>query len=391
MNKQKRVVIGLSGGVDSSVAAQVLVEQGYDVLGIYMRNWSDSVGQVKGDCPFEEDSQFAEMVARRLGIPFEIVDLSREYRDSVVEYLFREYARGRTPNPDVLCNREIKFAAFWEVARSRGADYVATGHYCRKGVAAREGGSVYSLLAGVDQNKDQSYFLCQVSQEQLSHALFPVGEMQKREVRARAQELKLATAARKDSYGICFVGEVDIPTFLGQRLKSRGGNIIEIPWDYAPPSVGESLFERSRSFRFSKEIGVVVGEHNGAHFYTIGQRKGIGVGGKALPLFVLATDVHENIVYVGQGHDHRLLNRSVVRIESAEEHWVDPVERLAEGGELRVAVRLRYRQPLQPATLRREGGLLYIVFDELQRGVTAGQFAAWYDGARLVGSGPVEE
>ncbi len=391
MNEKKRVVVGLSGGVDSSVAAYRLLQEGYDVLGIYMRNWSDSVGQVKGDCPFEEDSQFAEMVARRLGIPFEIVDLSKEYREAVVDYLFREYARGRTPNPDVLCNREIKFAAFWEVAKSRGADFVATGHYCRKGVEMRDGVPVYSLLAGLDGAKDQSYFLCQVTQQQLAFALFPLGEMHKREVRELAAELKLATAERKDSYGICFVGEVDIPTFLGQRLRSRTGDIVEIPRDYAPLLPDDTLEALARPIKLQPADGEVVGRHGGAHFFTIGQRKGLGIGGKELPLFVLATDIPSNTVYVGQGHDHVLLNRTAVCLETESEHWVNPTERIAEGESMRVQIRLRYRQPLQWGTLTRLNQKLYILFEELQRGVTAGQFAVWYLDDRLVGSSPVAE
>ncbi|PID89908.1 MAG: tRNA 2-thiouridine(34) synthase MnmA [Bacteroidetes bacterium] len=387
----ERVVIGLSGGVDSSVAAYLLKEAGYDVLGIYMRNWNDSTGLLKGDCPFEEDSRFAELVARRLGIDFELVDLSSEYRSQVVDYLFREYERGRTPNPDVLCNREIKFAAFWDVAVSRGADYVATGHYCRRGVYEVDGEVRYSLLAGVDGGKDQSYFLCQVTQEQLAHAMFPVGELQKSEVREIAKKLRLATADRKDSYGICFVGEVDIPTFLSQRLKGEAGDIIEIPREFRPRIAGDDLLSQSSMYDIKPDDGLVVGCHGGAHFYTIGQRKGLGVGGKALPLFVLATDVERNIVYVGQGHDHPLLNRRVVRVECSTEregeHWLDPAERLGEQEERAFKVRLRYRQPLQEARLVREDGNLFIVFDSLQRGATPGQFAVWYDGARLVGSG----
>ncbi len=392
---RRRVVIGLSGGVDSSVAAYLLKEAGHDVLGIYMRNWNDTTGLLKGDCPFEEDSRFAELVARRLGIDFEVVDLSEQYRSQVVDYLFREYERGRTPNPDVLCNREIKFAAFWDVAASRGADYVATGHYCRRGTYTVNAQERYSLLAGVDASKDQSYFLCQVTQHQLAHAMFPVGELEKHEVRAIAKRLRLATAERRDSYGICFVGEVDIPTFLSQRLRSREGDIIEIPRTFSPRDRGESLFSQSGAYDIKPEDGLVVGHHKGAHFYTIGQRKGLGVGGKALPLFVLATDIESNTVYVGQGHDHPLLNRRVVRIEPSTEregeHWLDPDERLAEGQSRGVSVRLRYRQPLQKARLVREGGELFVVFDSPQRGATPGQFAAWYDDERLVGSGALTD
>ena len=334
-----KVVVGLSGGVDSSVAAYLLKQQGYDVLGIYMQNWTDRVGRLKSDCPFEEDRDFAALVARKLGIPFEVVDLSEAYKNSVIDYLFAEYAKGRTPNPDVLCNREIKFAAFWEIARARGAEYVATGHYCRKAEGQVGGKTIYSLLAGCDKGKDQSYFLCQVNQEQLAHALFPIGEMQKAEVRALAKQLGLATAQRKDSYGICFVGKIDLPTFLEQRLEAKRGNIVEIPRELPLPYRDNSLEERAKPYPLTPELGTVVGQHDGAHFYTVGQRKGLGIGGKALPLFVLAVDVQTNTVYVGQGHDHPYLNRNVVFMADEEVHWVNPTEEIAIGEKLPVMAR----------------------------------------------------
>ncbi len=384
-----KVVVGLSGGVDSSVAAYQLLQQGYDVLGIYMQNWTERVGLLKSDCPFEEDRDFAAMVARRLGIPFEVVDLSENYKQAVIEYLFAEYARGRTPNPDVLCNREIKFGAFWEVARARGAEFVATGHYCRCQATLVDGKPVYSLLAGCDKGKDQSYFLCQVNQEQLSHALFPVGDMQKNQVRQLARELGLATAQRKDSYGICFVGKIDLPTFLEQRLTSHEGVIIEIPRSLPIPPVGDTLEEEARPYPLLPSMGKIVGKHTGAQYFTVGQRKGLGVGGKELPLFVLGIDVEKNIVYVGQGHDHPYLNRRTVRLSAEEVHWVNPQKRIAVGEELRVLARLRYRQPLQEATLIRHHANYFLRFDIPQRGVTPGQFAAWYLGEELVGSAPV--
>lgn len=384
-----KVVVGLSGGVDSSVAAYQLLEAGHEVLGIYMQNWTESVGLLKSDCPFEEDRDFAAMVARRLGIPFELVDLSEEYKHAVIDYLFEEYARGRTPNPDVLCNREIKFAAFWDVALARGAEFVATGHYCRRATKEERGREVHSLLAGLDRGKDQSYFLCQVNQEQLSHALFPVGGMQKSEVRALARKLGLATAQRKDSYGICFVGKIDLPTFLAQRLKSSEGRIIEIPRSVALPDRLESLAEQAKPYPLTPAMGRVVGKHYGAQYFTVGQRKGLGVGGKELPLFVLGIDVLENVVYVGQGHDHPYLNRRVVRLEPKEVHWVNPTREIAVGEELRVDARLRYRQPLQDACLYRESEAYFLRFDLPQRGVTPGQFAAWYIEDELLGSAPV--
>lgn len=384
-----KVVVGLSGGVDSSVAAYLLKQQGHDVLGIYMQNWTDRVGLLKSDCPFEEDRDFAALVARKLKIPFEVVDLSERYKNAVIDYLFAEYARGRTPNPDVLCNREIKFAAFWEVARSRGADYVATGHYCRKQEMQFHGQTIYSLLAGADKGKDQSYFLCQVNQQQLQHALFPIGEMQKAEVRQLAQQLGLATAQRKDSYGICFVGKIDLPTFLEQRLEAKQGNIVEIPRDVALPDFSSELSEQAKPYRLSPAMGKVVGRHHGAHFFTVGQRKGLGVGGKELPLFVLAIDVETNTVYVGQGHDHPYLNRSVVFMRSDEIHWVNPTQQIAIGEKLAVRARLRYRQPLQDGYLTKTDEGCYLTFNTPQRGVTPGQFAAWYLDEELLGSAPV--
>ncbi|MGP1362722.1 MAG: tRNA 2-thiouridine(34) synthase MnmA [Bacteroides sp.] len=383
-----RVVVGLSGGVDSSVAAYLLKQAGHDVVGVYMRNWTERVGLLKSDCPFEEDTDFAAMVARKLRIPFEIVDLSEEYKKSVIEYLFAEYEKGRTPNPDVLCNREIKFAAFWNIARARGADFVATGHYCRKEEVVLENKKAYSLLSGVDSNKDQSYFLCQVNQEQLSHALFPIGGMLKTEVRDLAKELGLATAQRKDSYGICFVGKIDLPTFLGQRLKGKPGEIVEIPRTMIPIQ-GVTLEERSKPYILAPYMGKVVGTHAGAQFYTIGQRKGLGVGGKELPLFVLSTDINNNIVYVGQGHDHPYLRRTVVKMASEEVHWVNPYHPFVQKNSVQLEARLRYRQPLQKAELIRGEGCYYLVFHEPQRGVTPGQFAAWYAGDELLGSAPV--
>lgn len=384
-----KVVVGLSGGVDSSVAAYLLKQQGHDVLGIYMQNWTDRVGLLKSDCPFEEDRDFAALVARKLGIPFEVVDLSGAYKNSVIDYLFAEYAKGRTPNPDVLCNREIKFAAFWEIARVRGAEYVATGHYCRKAEGLVGGKTIYSLLAGCDKGKDQSYFLCQVNQEQLAHALFPIGEMQKAEVRALAKQLGLATAQRKDSYGICFVGKIDLPTFLEQRLEAKKGNIIEISRELPLPYCDNSLEERAKPYPLTPDLGTVVGHHEGAHFYTVGQRKGLGIGGKALPLFVLAVDVQTNTVYVGQGHDHPYLNRNVVFMADEEVHWVNPTKEIGIGEKLPVTARLRYRQPFQAATLHKTEKGCYLVFEMLQRGVTPGQFAAWYGGDELLGSAPV--
>lgn len=390
----ERVVVGLSGGVDSSVAAYLLKQQGYEVIGMFMKNWHDTTGVLKGDCPFDDDKNFAEMVARKLKIPFEFVDLSDEYRKRVVDYMFDEYSKGRTPNPDVLCNREIKFDAFMNAALKLDAKYVATGHYCRKGEIDVNGHTYYQLLTGLDGNKDQSYFLCQLSQNQLAKALFPIGHLQKPEVRRIAAELGLATAERKDSQGICFVGKVDLPVFLQQKLKSQKGNIVEIPAEFYNTIINydESDLENlSKPFVYNKNIGKKVGEHQGAQFYTIGQRKGLNVGGKAEPLFVISTDIQENIVYVGMGQNHPGLFRNALFINSSEVHWIRPDLKLSIGQHIELMVRIRYRQPLQKATLYCKDEGVYIVFNEPQRGITAGQFASWYDGEELIGSGVIAE
>ena len=388
-----RVVVGLSGGVDSSVAAYLLKEQGHEVIGLFMRNWHDTSGTLEGDCPWHDDQVFAELVAKRLDIPFRFVDLSEEYKRRVVDYMFSEYEQGRTPNPDVLCNREIKFDVFLKEALKMGADYVATGHYCQKATEIVDGREVYRLVAGADKNKDQSYFLCQLTQEQLRYALFPIGHMLKPEVRAIATEQKLATAKRKDSQGICFVGKVDLPVFLQQQLAARQGNVHEIlpSWRGYGLERGENDLEAlSQPYRYTVRDGKKIGTHNGAHFYTIGQRKGLGIGGRKESLFVLATDVKENVIYVGEGDSHPGLYRSVLRIKPEEVHWVDPTQRMTEGERRRYDVRIRYRQALQGAELVAQGDGMYLLFDEPQRGVAAGQFAAWYDGEVLVGSGVIE-
>lgn len=390
-----RVVIGLSGGVDSSVAAWLLKEQGHEVIGLFMINWHDTTGTLEGDCPWHDDRLFAELVAKRLDIPLHTVDLSKEYRTRVVDYMFAEYERGRTPNPDVLCNREIKFDVFLKEALRLGADFVATGHYCRREcVAAADGTEHYRLLAGVDGNKDQSYFLCQLSQEQLSRALFPVGGLTKPEVRRIAEEQHLATARRKDSQGICFVGKVDLPVFLQQKLAARKGNVHEIRADwpkYARTVAPDDLPALAEPWRYTVRDGKKIGEHNGAHFYTIGQRKGLGIGGRKESLFILATDTVQNVVYVGEGDSHPGLWRPALHILPGEVHWVDPLQRLAPGQSRRFRVRIRYRQPLQEARLFMRDSGAWILFDEPQRGITPGQFAAWYDGDELVGSAVIAE
>lgn len=397
---KKKVIIGLSGGVDSSVAAWILKEQGYDVSGLFMKNWHDTTGLLQSDCHWEDDLMFAEMVAKKLHIPFHIVDLSVPYRQRVVDYMFSEYEKGRTPNPDVLCNREIKFDSFAEEARKLGAGMVATGHYCRKETIHINNTPLHRLLTGRDGNKDQSYFLCQLSQEQLANALFPIGELIKPEVRKIADSLGLATANRKDSQGICFVGKVHLPTFLQQKLEAKKGNIVEItdsssitafedglPSDHTPADILQSM---SEPIKYEEGSGRIIGTHNGAHFYTIGQRKGMNVGGYSEPLFVLATSVSANIVYVGEGHSHPGLNRKGLFIRNDEIHWIRRDRELKENQSCDYMVRIRYRQPLQKARLfRREEGM-YIIFDQLQRGIAPGQFAAWYEGDEVIGSGVIE-
>ena len=460
-----KICVGLSGGVDSSVAALLLKQQGHDVFAMFMQNWHDADATLHGDCEWEEDRFVAEMVARKIGIPFYFVDLSRQYRQRVVDYMFDEYSKGRTPNPDVLCNREIKFDAFLEAAKGMGADMVATGHYCRKEeISGPDGKPVYRILEGVDPGKDQSYFLCQLSQEQLSQALFPIGHLLKKEVREIAREADLPSADKKDSQGICFVGKVDLPTFLQQKLKSVEGDVVEVydafyaqdtlyqrqksiiagilhdgwegevpmishyisedkctpagdahpfdparvasltddelrtlstPLDYSSISFETETYRSGRKhirkIRYRENpFGKIAGRHEGAQFYTIGQRKGLNIGGHKDSLFVISTDIPRNIIYVGEGHAHKGLSRSCIRIPAGELHWIRPDLEMASGDIRRCRVRIRYRQPLQDATLLRRDDALYILFDSPQRGITAGQFAVWYAGdGEMTGSGVI--
>lgn len=395
---QKKVVVGLSGGVDSSVAAYLLQQQGYNVIGLFMKNWHDDAVILSEECPWVEDSNDALMVAEKLGIPFQTVDLSAVYKTRIVDYMFKAYEQGITPNPDVLCNREIKFDVFLNIATQLGADYVATGHYCRKHVLQHpDGTETYQLLAGVDAHKDQSYFLCQLSQAQLSKALFPLGALTKPKVREIAAANGLVTADKKDSQGLCFVGKIHLPDFLQQQLKPRKGVIVEIPreaphYSILPPNFDDK--DQALAFRAQKPVytpadGKIVGEHQGAHYFTIGQRKGLRVGGTPEPLFVIATDVVQNIIYTGQGKDHPGLFRHTLWVAEEEVHWVRPSLALQEGESLAVMARIRYRQPLQQATLYRTGHKLYVDFREKQAAITQGQFVAWYLGEELIGSGVI--
>lgn len=388
-----KVVVGLSGGVDSSVAAYLLQQQGHEVIGMFMKNWHDTSVTISDECPWIDDSNDAMLVAESLGIPFQSIDLSDEYRKRIVDYMFAEYKAGRTPNPDVLCNREIKFDVFLKAAIQLGADYVATGHYCRRDVLETPSGPVYRLLAGADGNKDQSYFLCQVTQEQLSKALFPIGHLSKPEVREIAANLGLATAAKKDSQGLCFIGKVRLPEFLQQQLKPKTGNIIEIdrlsPLYSEMPLDATDLQGLSKAIRYQETDGKKAGEHNGAHYFTIGQRKGLNIGGKAEGMFVLATDTETNTIYVGMGEDHPGLLRKGLFIPETDVHWIRPDLELKTGGEATYLVRIRYRQALVQAHLHRRSEGMYIVFEQPVKAVAPGQFAAWYLNDELLGSGVI--
>jgi tRNA-specific 2-thiouridylase len=393
----KRVVVGLSGGVDSSVAAYLLKEQGYEVIGLFMKNWHDDSVTISNECPWLEDSNDALLVAEKLGIPFQTVDLSEQYKEKIVDYMFKEYENGRTPNPDVLCNREIKFDVFMKIALTLGADFVATGHYCRKEEIEVDGKPVYQLLSGKDDNKDQSYFLCQLSQEQLAKSLFPIGELTKPQVREIALQLDLVTAEKKDSQGLCFIGKVRLPEFLQQQLQPKEGLIYEIPADSeiynaSKPtfnSLEEELIFESTSIKYNSESGKVVGKHQGAHYFTIGQRKGLNVGGTKEALFIIATDVKSNAIYTGQGHNHPGLFKKALKVNSSEIHWIREDLKLKNGESMKVMARIRYRQELQQATLYQFESGLYVYFDQPQSAITEGQFVAWNIEDELVGSGVI--
>ena len=395
---KKKVIVGLSGGVDSSVAAYLLQEEGYEVIGLFMKNWHDDSVTISDECPWLEDSNDALIVADKLGIPFQTVDLSKEYKERIVDYMFNEYEKGRTPNPDVLCNREIKFDVFLKIALSLGADYVATGHYCRKGTVENEDGSnTFQLLAGVDGNKDQSYFLCQLSQEQLAKTLFPIGELLKPEVRKIASENNLVTADKKDSQGLCFIGKVRLPDFLQQKLKPKEGVIVEIPSSADQYQNGVTVFKNkiqeleyhAAKPEYAIGDGKIMGNHQGAHFFTVGQRKGLAVGGTKEPLFVLETDVNDNVIYTGQGKSHPGLFRRTLFVKEEELHWVREDLALKLDGTMKVLARIRYRQPLQEAILYKVDGGLYVDFTEEQSAIAEGQFVAWYIQDELIGSGVI--
>ena len=393
----KRVIIGLSGGVDSSVAAYLLKQQGYEVIGLFMKNWHDDSVTISNECPWLDDSNDAMLVAEKLGIPFQTVDLSEQYKERIVDYMFNEYEKGRTPNPDVLCNREIKFDVFMKIALELGADYVATGHYCRKGTIEKDGKNIYQLLAGIDDNKDQSYFLCQLSQAQLAKSLFPIGELTKPEVREIATKLDLVTAKKKDSQGLCFIGKVKLPDFLQQQLKPKEGIIVEIPkeQEFFNETIPEFQSEEDKLKYLSRKIdykiddGKIVGKHQGAHYFTKGQRKGLAVGGTIEPLFVIDTDVDENVIYTGQGKEHPGLYKKALFVTNEELHWIREDLALKVDETMPVMARIRYRQSLEKATLHKVDSGLYVEFEAFQSAITEGQFVAWYLNDELIGSGVI--
>ncbi|WP_019039010.1 tRNA 2-thiouridine(34) synthase MnmA [Psychroflexus tropicus] len=395
----KRVVVGLSGGVDSSVAAYLCKEQGYEVIGLFMKNWHDDSVTISDECPWLEDSNDAMLVAEKLGIPFQTVDLSQQYKERIVDYMFAEYENGRTPNPDVLCNREIKFDVFMDIATSLGADFVATGHYCRKDSFEKNDETIYRLLSGKDKNKDQSYFLCQVSQQQLAKTLFPVGELQKSEVREIAKEQDLITADKKDSQGLCFIGKVKLPDFLQQKLQPKKGQVIEIDSSHevfvkareetSSSELVTQLKNHSKKLELKPEYGKVLGNHDGAHFFTKGQRKGLAIGGTKEPLFVIDTDVENNILYTGQGKNHPGLHKKGLWVNNDEVHWIRKDLELSSGETLDVKARIRYRQPLENAKLYQMEEELYVIFEHEQTAISEGQFVAWYHDDELLGSGVI--
>lgn len=393
----KKVIIGLSGGVDSSVSALLLKQQGYEVIGLFMKNWHDESVTISDECPWLDDSNDAMMIAEKLEIPFQTVDLSKEYHSRIIDYMFNEYENGRTPNPDVLCNREIKFDIFLEIALNLGADYIATGHYCQVNKINKDDKEIYRLLAGADEKKDQSYFLCQLNQKQLSKAIFPIGHLTKSDVRDIAKKNDLITAAKKDSQGLCFVGKVKLPDFLKQRLTPKKGKVIKIDSESLKQEIDlnevkskeKELELLSAAFSFSPDDGEEIGEHNGAYYYTVGQRKGLNIGGFSEPLFVLETDVYKNIIYVGMGESHPALFKKALFVNSNEIHWIREDLKINENQTMNIIFRIRYRQPLQSGTIYRFKKGLYILFNKPISSVTSGQFVSWYIDGELIGSGTI--
>ena len=385
-NKTARVVVGMSGGVDSSVAAYLMKKQGYDVIGIFMKNWHDETVTISDECPWLEDSYDAMIVAKKLMIPFQVIDFSKEYKKRIVDYMFSEYKVGRTPNPDILCNKEIKFDLFLKKALEFNADYIATGHYA----SVRKKGNVFELISGLDKKKDQSYFLCQLNQNQLSKIIFPLGNLNKAAVREIAKKNNLVTADKKDSQGLCFIGKVKLPIFLQQKLKKKSGKIILVSKTlsiYSSNKKINDLDELSNGYIYNENDGEVVGTHVGAHFYTIGQRKGISVGGTKDPLYVIALDTKKNILYVGEGDNHPGLMRKVLSVKKSQFHNIDDGSDITQIQGLKA--RIRYRQALQSVQVKRKNSKYFFIFDEYQKSITSGQFVAVYKDDLLLASGVI--
>ncbi|MNO52843.1 tRNA-specific 2-thiouridylase MnmA [compost metagenome] len=359
-NHETRVVVGMSGGVDSSVTALLLKQQGYDVIGIFMKNWDDT--DEFGNCTAEADSEDVRRVCEQIDIPYYTVNFEKEYYDKVFAYFLEEYKRGRTPNPDVMCNREIKFGEFLNKALSLGADYVATGHYAR---VVEEGGE-FKLLRGVDSNKDQTYFLNALNQEQLSKAMFPIGHLPKPEVRKIAAEAGLYTAKKKDSTGVCFIGERNFREFLSHYLPAKSGEMVDIA------------------------TGEVKGRHDGLMYYTLGQRQGLGIGGSGTgePWFVAEKDLEKNILYVVQGDKHHSLYSTALTASSV--NWIAGNDKLPEGS-FKCTAKFRYRQPDQGVTLTPQAdGTIIVEFDKPQKAITPGQAVVFYNGEECLGGGTIE-
>ena len=389
-NAKIRVVVAMSGGVDSSVAAYLLKKDGYDVLGVFMKNWHDTNVTISKECPWLEDSYDAMLVAEKLSIPFQVIDLSKDYKKKIVDYMFEEYKNGRTPNPDVLCNREIKFDLFLDIAIKLGADYIATGHYAQVTESKINNKSLFHLKSGKDKSKDQSYFLCQLNQFQLSKTIFPIGKINKKDVRIIAKKNNLVTADKKDSQGLCFIGKVKLPDFLQQSLKPKNGNVVLIDKyfnGYKLYSNTKEINITSQKIQYKKSDGEIIGHHNGAHFYTIGQRKGLSIGGRVKPLYVLSTDVVNNIIYVGEGSDHPGLFRSSLKVPTSKMHFISDPKKIEVKN---LKARIRYRQALQDVSFTKNSENYYFNFKNLQKAITSGQFIALYDNEELICSGVID-
>lgn len=389
-NANTRVVVAMSGGVDSSVAAYLLKKEGYDVFGIFMKNWHDTNVTVSKECPWLEDSYDAMLVAEKLSIPFQVIDLSKDYKKKIVDYMFEEYKNGRTPNPDILCNRDIKFDLFLDIAIKLGADYIATGHYAQVTESIKNNDKVFHLKAGKDKSKDQSYFLCQLNQFQLSKTIFPIGNITKKNVREIAKKNGLITAEKKDSQGLCFIGKVKLPDFLQQSLKPKNGNVILIDKSfngYITDNNQKEINVISKKIQYKQTDGKIIGQHNGAHFYTIGQRKGLSIGGRDKPIYILSTDVVNNVVYVGEGADHPGLFRSVLKVQSKKIHFISESSKILKNKNLKA--RIRYRQALQDVSVIKKYEFYFFNFKIPQKAITSGQFIALYDNDELISSGVI--